>query len=60
MQSLAAKFPNFTPDQLLRATAASYSLGVGGIWGNPATIDVGSNPNGHYGANVLGIMKCFK
>lgn len=39
---LGAEFPNFTGPQLLQATAASYNLGVGGISGNPATIDVGS------------------
>ena len=61
MAILQAKFPNFTPDQLLQATAASYNFGVGNISGNPATIDVGSSPKGHgnYGSNILNLMKCF-
>ena len=59
---LSANFPNFTPSQLLQATAASYNLGVGGIRGNPNTIDVGSAPgglNGNYGSNVVNLMSCF-
>ena len=55
---LAAAHPNLSPTQLLQATAASYNLGVGGISGNPNTIDVGS-PGGNYGSNVLGLMTCF-
>jgi RHS repeat-associated protein len=57
--TLAAKFPNFTPTQLLQATAAAYNLGIGGISGNPATIDGGTQPHGNYGATVLQLMKCF-
>ena len=59
MAYLANKFPNFTPDQLLQATAASYNLGRGGISGNPNTIDVGTRPDGKYGSNVLDLMNCF-
>ena len=59
MTTLAALYPSLTQSQLQQATAASYNLGVGGITGNPATIDKGS-PNDNYGANVLGIMNCFK
>jgi len=56
---LSAEFPGFTGPQLLQATAASYNLGVGGISGNPETIDVGSAGN-DYGSNVVGLMQCFK
>jgi hypothetical protein len=28
MNTLAAKFPNFTPAELLQATAAAYNLGI--------------------------------
>jgi RHS repeat-associated protein len=42
MAVLAAKLPNFTPDQLLQATAASYNFGITNISGNPDTIDVGT------------------
>ena len=58
MATLAAKFPTFTPDQLLQATAASYNFGTGNISGNPNTIDVGTTP-GNYGGNVLKLMDCF-
>ncbi len=63
MSYFSNKFPAFTPDQLLQATAASYNLGPGGISGNPNTIDVGSAPggiNGNYGSNVVGLMSCFQ
>jgi hypothetical protein len=58
---LQAQFPNFTPAQLMQATAASYNLGAGpkGISGNPDTIDAGSS-GAPYGANILGLMKCFQ
>jgi RHS repeat-associated protein len=56
---LAGKFPNFTPTQLLQATAASYNFGTKNISGNPNTIDVGSKPNNNYGALVLQLMNCF-
>ena len=59
MNTLAAKFPNFTPDQLTQATAASYNFGTGNISGNPATIDVGTQPDSNYGATVLALMDCF-
>jgi RHS repeat-associated protein len=59
MNALAASFPYFTADQLTQATAASYNIGVSQIWGNPATIDVGTQPNGNYGATVLALMDCF-
>ena len=57
--TLSAEFPNLTAAQLLQATATSYNLGVGGISGNPSTIDVGT-PGGDYGSNVVGLMQCFK
>jgi len=64
MAYLAAKFPGFTPAQLLQATAASYNLGPHGITGNPATIDKGSAPapkaEGNYGSNILQLMTCFQ
>jgi hypothetical protein len=56
---LAQNFPNFDPTQLLQATAASFNLGLGGIGGNPKTIDVGSAGN-NYGSNVLDLMDCFQ
>jgi len=56
---LAEQFPNFTPTQLLQATAASYNLGPGGIHGNPNRIDVGSKPNNNYGSLILLLMECF-
>lgn len=59
MATLGGEYPNFTPGQLLQATAASYNLGVGGISGNPSTIDVGS-PGNNYGSNVIGLMSCFE
>jgi len=61
MAFLAAKFSGFIPTQLLQATAASHNIGRGGISGNPATIDNGTNgtPPGHYGASVIGLMNCF-
>ncbi len=62
MEALAAKFPTFTGDELLQATAASYNLGVGGISGDPETIDIGTRgtPKNSYGANVLQLMECFR
>jgi soluble lytic murein transglycosylase-like protein len=59
MTTLQQEFPNFTPDQLLQATAASYNFGTTNISGNPNTIDVGSAHN-NYGSNVLDLMNCFK
>jgi len=58
MSTLATEYPNLNAQQLLQATAASYNLGVGGITGNPNTIDVGS-PGNNYGSNVLNLMNCF-
>lgn len=58
MKTLADDFPNFTPGQLLQATAASYNFGVSNISGNPATIDVGST-GGNYGSNIVNLMTCF-
>ena len=57
--TLAAEYPALDPAHLLQATAASYNLGVGGISGNPDTIDVGSSHD-NYGRNVLDLMDCFK
>jgi hypothetical protein len=58
MDILSAKFPNFTPAQLVQATAASYNFGIRNISGNPNTIDVGT-ANGNYGSNVVQLMDCF-
>ena len=58
MLSLASRFPAFTKNQLMQATAASYNLGPGGISGNPATIDQGT-PGNNYGSNVMDIATCF-
>jgi hypothetical protein len=58
MKTLAAEFPNFTPTQLLQATADSYNFGTKNISGNPATMDVGST--GGNGSNVLNLMDCFR
>jgi len=59
MATLAARFPNFTSEQLLQATAASYNFGTGNISGNPSTIDKGTTPD-NYGGNVLNLMDCFR
>jgi RHS repeat-associated protein len=59
MVILGSEYPGLTPPQLLQATAASYNLGVGGISGNPNTIDVGT-PNNNYGSNVMNLMSCFQ
>jgi soluble lytic murein transglycosylase-like protein len=64
MASLSSSFQNFTSSQLMQATFTSYNMGLGGISGNPDTIDVGSAPAphapGNYGSNVLNIMNyCF-
>ncbi len=56
---LAGQFPNFNQTQLLQATAASWNLGPFHFSGNPDTIDVGSKPNGTYGATALTLMNCF-
>jgi hypothetical protein len=62
MSYLGNKFPNFTPDQLLQATAASYNMNPynpKNFTGNPNTIDDGT-ANGNYGSNVVQIMEhCF-
>jgi hypothetical protein len=62
MSYLGNKFPNFTPDQLLQATAASYNMNPynpKNFTGNPNTIDDGT-ANGNYGTNVVQIMEhCF-
>ena len=59
MSYLGRKFPNFTPAQLLQATADSYNFGRKGISGNPDTMDIGTKPHGNYGTLVLEIMNCF-
>jgi hypothetical protein len=61
MTVLAQKylFITFNPQQLLQATAASYNIGLGGISGNPKTIDNGTTGN-NYGSNVVGLMQCFQ
>ena len=61
MALLGARFPNFTPGQLLQATAASYNIGTDrrrGISGNPNTIDV-KTTHDNYGSNVVNLMQCF-
>lgn len=58
-QTIANNHPNFTPPQLLQATAASYNFGTGNISGNPNTIDQGSTGN-NYGSNVVNLMSAFK
>lgn len=56
---IAAKYPSFTPSELLQATAAAYNFGVSNISGDPSTIDVGTTGN-NYGSNVVGMMQGFK
>ena len=58
MTYLAGAFQNFTPGELLQATAASYNFGTKNISGNPNTIDVGTT-GGNYGSNVVQLMNCF-
>ena len=58
MKTLAAEFPSLTPTQLVQATADSYNFGTKNIYGNPATMDVGTTGN-NYGSNVLNLMDCF-
>ncbi len=56
---LAKAYPHLDPAHLLQATAAAWNLGVGGITGNPETIDVGS-PRDNYGSNIVNLMDCFR
>jgi len=61
METLASNFPNFTPNELLQATAASINIGTDkkkGISGNPLKIDNGT-AGGNYGSNILNLMDCF-
>ena len=58
MAKLSANYTNFTPAQLLQATAASYNSGLRNISGNPDTIDAGTT-GANYGINVLSLMSCF-
>jgi RHS repeat-associated protein len=61
MAYLGKKFPNYTPTQLLQATAASYNMNPykpGNFTGNPGTIDIGTTGN-NYGSNILQLMSCF-
>lgn len=58
MGILSSKFPFFTSDQLLQATADSYNFGIKNISGNTDTMDVGSTGN-NYGSSVIGLMSCF-
>lgn len=58
MAYIKRKFPNFTPGQLLQATAASYNFGPGNIRGNADAIDRGTTGN-NYGQNVILLMNCF-
>jgi hypothetical protein len=59
MNTLAGKFSDLTPDQLLQATAASYNFGTKNISGHPDTIDAGTTGN-NYGSNVVSLMDCFR
>ena len=62
MTYLTSKFPNFTPFQILQATAASYNMNPykpGNFTGNPSTIDAGT-ARSNYGSNVLDLLNCFK
>jgi len=56
---LVQTFPDWTPDQVLQGTAASYNLGRYDFSGNQNTIDVGST-GGDYGSSVVNLMSCFK
>jgi hypothetical protein len=61
MAYLANKFSNFTPSQLLQATAASFNLNPykpGNFTSNPSTIDA-KTALGNYGSNVIQLMSCF-
>src|SRR5579883_1795254 len=61
MSYLASQFPNFTPSQLMQATAASYNMNPykpGNFTGNPNTIDDGT-AHGNYGSNVMQLINCF-
>jgi hypothetical protein len=49
---------NFTPAQLLQATAASWNLGPHDFSGNPNTIDVGSKDH-NYGRSIVNLTECF-
>ena len=59
---LAKRHPNFTSEQLLQATLASYNKYFGHgrslITDDPNTIDAGT-PGRNYGRNVLDLMSCF-
>jgi phage-related minor tail protein len=57
---LGAKFPTFTPSQILQGTAAGYNFDpVRNIRGDPNAIDRGTT-QGNYGSNVMGLMSCFQ
>jgi RHS repeat-associated protein len=59
---LAARFPSFSADSWLQATAASYNIGTNpktSITGNPSTIDVGTASD-NYGSNVVQLLQCFE
>ncbi|HTX42091.1 MAG TPA: IPT/TIG domain-containing protein [Acidobacteriaceae bacterium] len=62
MAYLSQRFPDFTPAQLLRATAASYNMNPykrGNFTGDPNPIDKGT-ARGNYGSNVVALMSCFE
>jgi len=61
MNYLSGRFPDFSPEQLMQATAASHNMNPykrGNFTGNPNRIDVGTT-GGNYGYNVLQLMNCF-
>ena len=58
-RKIASRHPLFSPQDQLLATAASYNLGPNKFSGDRSKIDDGSIPKGHYGHNVLALMKCF-
>lgn len=61
-KTLARRHPNFTSDQLLQATFASYNKYFGHgrsmITDDPTAIDVGTS-GGNYGRNFQDLMNCF-
>ena len=59
MNYMGNRFSAFNADQVAQAAAAAYNIGRGGISGNPATIDNGTQPDWNYGATVLALMECW-
>ena len=59
MSIIEQKNPNFVPEYIEQATAASYNLGPTTFSGDPSKIDQGSAGN-DYGSNVVAIKGAFK